>query len=354
MKKQDEARQIMNDEIKSHSDTAMRFEELYSQYKKNRFSTTFAYGRSKIHDLLLDTAKKLPASARILDVGCGTGEQISLLRKHGYAVYGLEPAEKMRTIAKERNSDTDILDSNALNLPFEDNIFDMVLAVEVLRYLHPRHQEESLDEIHRILKPGGVFFATLVSKYSLDDLTYYHFKRLKSRLWHSPPLYNHFTTPTLYIQLLSRHQFDDAQWYGRMFTPLRIAYILNQRIGEFLAPKFEKLEDHILKNKSISLFCGNIIVITRARKTKAPGCANLGICSSSPTLVPSLKTKRVSERPSSSIVRLKHIAFHRKSQTSIAKVKKRCAECACKRNTPSMPSWASPYIGRILNADCSN
>jgi len=266
MKKPDEPEQIMSNEIRSHSTAALRFEELYSEYKKSRFSTVFAYGRNKIHGLLLDSVKTLPVVERILDVGCGTGEQMYLLRQHGLTVYGLEPAEKMRLIAKKRNPDTDTLGGSALKMPFKDGVFDMVLAIEVLRYLHPRHQEESLDEIHRILKPGGIFFATLVSRYSLDDLAYYHFQRLKNQLSSSPSLYSHFTTPLSYTQLLLTHGFKNIQWYSRMFTLLRVAYILNQRIGEFLAPRFEKLEDRILRKKLISLFCGHLVVTARVQK----------------------------------------------------------------------------------------
>jgi len=266
MRKPGEPEQIMGNEIRSHSAAALKFDELYSEYKKSRFSTVFAYGRSKIHDLLLCSAKMLPVAERILDVGCGTGEQIHLLRQHGLAVYGLEPAEKMRVIAKNRNPGTDILGGSALKMPFKDGSFDMVLAVEVLRYLHPRHQEESLDEIRRVLKPSGIFFATLVSRYSLDDLVYYNFQRVKSHLSHSPPLYSHFTTPRSYGQLLLKHGFKDIQWHKRMSTLLRIVYLLNRSVGQLLAPKFERFENRILRRKFISLFCGHLVVIAGIRK----------------------------------------------------------------------------------------
>ena len=269
MRKQDDAQQIMSNEIKSHSDTASTFDELYYQYRKSRFSTVFAYGRSKIHELLFDSTKTLPTAGKILDVGAGTGEQTYLLRQRGFTVYALEPAHKMRTIAKKRNPNTDILGGSALDMPFRDNIFDMILAIEVLRYLHPNHQQESLNQIHRVLKPGGVFFATLVSRYSLDDVAYYHFKRLKNQLSHSSQLYSDFTTPASYTQSLLQHGFNDIQWHAKMSTLLRIIYILNRRIGESLAPKFEKLEDRILKKKFISLFCGHLTFTAKAKKDKS-------------------------------------------------------------------------------------
>jgi ubiquinone/menaquinone biosynthesis C-methylase UbiE len=268
VRSQDDAQQIMSHEIKSHSDAASTFNELYSQYGKSRCSTVFAYGRSKIHQLLFESVKTLPTAAKILDVGAGTGEQTYLLKQRGFTVYALEPARKMRTIAKKRNPDTPILGGSVLDMPFRDNTFDMILAIEVLRYLHPNHQAKSLSQIHRILKPSGIFFATLVSKYSLDDVAYYRFKRLKNRLSHSSQLYSHFTTPALYTQSLLQHGFNDIQWHAKMSTLLRVVYILNRRIGEFLAPKFEKLEDRILKKKFISLFCGHLVFTAKAKKDK--------------------------------------------------------------------------------------
>ena len=56
------------------------------------------------------------------------------IRKLGFVVSGLEPAVEMRRLAIATNPGVDIRDGSITALPYDDGTFDMVLALEVLRY----------------------------------------------------------------------------------------------------------------------------------------------------------------------------------------------------------------------------
>lgn len=95
----------------------------------------------------------------VLDVCCGTGDwTIQLAKKApGANVTGLDFSENMLEVAKskvEDYSNIDLLQGNAMDLPFEKDRFDFITIGFGLRNLPDYRQ--SIDEFYRVLKPGGV------------------------------------------------------------------------------------------------------------------------------------------------------------------------------------------------------
>ncbi len=90
---------------------------------------------------------------RTLSVGCGSGLFESILaRDHGITIRdGVEPAEGMAAIARERGLDVKI--APAEDLPHEDGTFDTVLMNGTPGYL--TDLSGAFREAHRVLKPGG-------------------------------------------------------------------------------------------------------------------------------------------------------------------------------------------------------
>jgi ubiquinone/menaquinone biosynthesis C-methylase UbiE len=160
--------------VEHHHAEADRFVQWYAEMAKSRFANPFAYGRAKIDRLIDECFKTLRDGARVLDVGCGTGEYVHRANELGFSACGVEPAEAMRKVAIEKNRTSTILDGVATRLPFPDNTFDLVIRIEVLRYLHRTANRQALREMHRVLKPDGMMFLTSVNKYALDGF-YLHY-----------------------------------------------------------------------------------------------------------------------------------------------------------------------------------
>ena len=96
----------------------------------------------------------------ILDVGCGGGATIKDLLKlsEESIIYGLDYAQKSIEISSLNNKDelnkrVFLKEGNVAQLPYEDNKFDLVTAVETV-YFWP-DITKGLEEIHRVLKTGG-------------------------------------------------------------------------------------------------------------------------------------------------------------------------------------------------------
>jgi ubiquinone/menaquinone biosynthesis C-methylase UbiE len=102
------------------------------------------------HGLLAD------ASGRVLEIGAGTGVNIS---HYGRSVESLvvtdpEPPmlRRLQDRAREQAPSAEVVEARAEDLPFEDASFDTVVSTLVLC---GADQERSLGEIRRVLRPGG-------------------------------------------------------------------------------------------------------------------------------------------------------------------------------------------------------
>jgi ubiquinone/menaquinone biosynthesis C-methylase UbiE len=92
---------------------------------------------------------------RILDVGCGSGPLTAALRDKGAIVSGFDRSTAMLDLARRRlGEDADLTVGDlAKPLPYDDAVFDDVVASLVLHYL--KDWTEPLAELRRVLKPGG-------------------------------------------------------------------------------------------------------------------------------------------------------------------------------------------------------
>ncbi len=103
----------------------------------------------------------IPSFRTILDVGCGTGALCSVLHQKGLEVTGIEPAEKMLSIAKRKTKGQDIrlLQGNALTgLPFEKNTFDVAIASYVAHGLLPEERKRLYKEMGRVTKEYVIIY----------------------------------------------------------------------------------------------------------------------------------------------------------------------------------------------------
>lgn len=91
---------------------------------------------------------------KILDIGCGRGEIVKQCSIKGAFVVGIDYSEAAVQIAKE-NGNQNILRASAAALPFPSSSFDKICFMEILEHLDDSDLEACIQEIKRILKPGG-------------------------------------------------------------------------------------------------------------------------------------------------------------------------------------------------------
>jgi ubiquinone/menaquinone biosynthesis C-methylase UbiE len=114
--------------------------------------------------LVLEFLKKIPVGS-MLEVGCGTGHWSAFFCENGFTVTGVDISEKMLDRAIHRQlPHCYFAPGNAEELIFQEHTFDHVAAMAVLEFV--QDQDRALNEIHRVLKPGGYFLVGALNKNS--------------------------------------------------------------------------------------------------------------------------------------------------------------------------------------------
>lgn len=120
-----------------------RFDSLHARFKREVASD----------DVRLRAVREVLNPLRgtaVLDLGCGKGRFASRLAAEGARVIGLDLSQAMLTAATGLSR----VRGTASRLPFTDQAFDSVIAIEVIEHLPS--VEQALAEVRRVLRPGGI------------------------------------------------------------------------------------------------------------------------------------------------------------------------------------------------------
>ena len=104
-------------------------------------------------DLLIGYLGKAPET--VVDMGCGTGLSTRIWKGKCSQVTGIEPSEDMLAVARGKTEEgISFLQAFSDHTSLPDNYADIVVCSQSFHWMEPR---STLDEVHRILKPRGVF-----------------------------------------------------------------------------------------------------------------------------------------------------------------------------------------------------
>ncbi len=117
--------------------------------------------RLKFFDRHIDWAGK-----RVLDLGCAGGFMAEAMAQRGAQVIGIDPAKEAIAAARSHaaQSGLDIRYDTGVGeaLPYDDAAFDAVVCVDVLEHVSDLGQV--LQEVARVLKPGGLFLYDTINR----------------------------------------------------------------------------------------------------------------------------------------------------------------------------------------------
>lgn len=139
---------------------------------KNLYVSEYARG-FYVRDVLRRYAPEFPLEgARVLDIGCGDAGVLIALAESGATATGIELDEKGlrrgKVRAEEHGVRVRLMAGVAEHLPFPDGSFDLVILDNVLEHVVDR--ERTLQEIRRVLDPGGLLYMVTPKPLSLYSL----------------------------------------------------------------------------------------------------------------------------------------------------------------------------------------
>lgn len=117
--------------------------------------------------IYLPWLKTIPAGAPVLDLGCGRGESLALLRDQGIPARGVDSSARMVSLCRERGLDALEGDLFGTLAGVEEGSLGAVVSFHVIEHLPPASLDRLVRLAYRALKPGGVLILETPSPLSL-------------------------------------------------------------------------------------------------------------------------------------------------------------------------------------------
>lgn len=126
----------------------------------------FLSRRRRVHDLLGDLSNQ-----RVFDMGCGTGSFFQELVAQGGEIVGADGALEMARMAKQHARDADpdkcrVLVSVIEQIGLSSHSVDAAICVGVIEYVE--NEDRAIQELIRVLKPGGTLIVTIPNAKCVD------------------------------------------------------------------------------------------------------------------------------------------------------------------------------------------
>lgn len=179
---------------------------------------------------LLRSFKGLAEDARILDVGCGDGFHLKLLRQYGKKSWVLEGIDMdERAVSKAKSSGLVVYTGSVESIDLPENSYDWAFIIQTIEHVENPHKV--LHGIKRLLKPGGKLLVVTDNTDSLD------FNLFKRRYWggyHFPRHWNLFNKNSL-AKLATKTDFD-IEVLETQVSPVNWAYSIHNWLVDNKAP----------------------------------------------------------------------------------------------------------------------
>jgi SAM-dependent methyltransferase len=194
---------------------------------------------------LLSCFKDLPADARILDVGCGDGFHLNLLREYGKKSWSLEGIDMdKRAVDMAKKSGLTVHRGSVETIDLPENNYDLAFMIQTIEHLEK--PVEVLQGIRKFLKPGGKLLIVTDNTGSLD------FKFSKKNYWggyHFPRHWNLFNRKSL-TKLAVKTGFEVAVFETQV-SPVNWVYTIHNWLVGHKAPRW--IIDRFTLKSTVSL-----------------------------------------------------------------------------------------------------
>jgi len=201
---------------------------------------------SLVARLFFKIPKEQRNKIRILDLGCGAGNNSKFLAENGFDVYGIDGSKSAIAVCRSRFKELDLKanfsQGDFFRLPYEENFFDLVIDRESLYSNRWKNIKKTVKEIHRTLNNRGSLINFI---YNSD-----HYDRGLGKAI-EPNTYGQFPKESCFYNAGAAH-FIDIKEMMELYVNFNVQNVMRHSLHEiYNKPKklFEYDEYIIIANK---------------------------------------------------------------------------------------------------------
>lgn len=200
------------------------------EFSAEHFGFVYKVRRRLEANRLLAWCRDLSEEARILDVGCGDGFHLGVLREFGKKTWTLEGVDAdQRAVRIGRKNDLTIHQGTLETIDLPENSYDLILLIQTVE--HIADPPELLRQIRTLLRPGGRVVIVTDNTDSMD------FTLSKKRYWggyHFPRHWYLFNKKT--IRRLAEKTAMEVESLTTQVSPVNWVYSIRNRLADKNAP----------------------------------------------------------------------------------------------------------------------
>ena len=196
-------------------------EELHFWYKARK---------NLIFNILNSVLKNYDKNRSILNIGCGTGTELEIIKQFG-SVVALDKNQSALSEVKKLNFETMQVDIEKYELPKE--YYNAICCFDCLEHL--KNDQKAIDNIYQSLKPGGYFIFSVPAfqfLFSSHDIAMEHFRRYGKK-------------EIKYKLEKSGFRVARLDYWNTLLFPVIVAIRLAKKIVYFVLPKEKKHKTEI-------------------------------------------------------------------------------------------------------------
>jgi 2-polyprenyl-3-methyl-5-hydroxy-6-metoxy-1,4-benzoquinol methylase len=194
----------------------------------------------------LSRCRNLPDNARILDVGCGDGFHLSLLREYGkknWTLEGIDLDRRAIKAATQSGLKVHLGSVEEIDLPNEN--YDLIFMIQTIE--HVEKPDAVLRAIHKLLRKGG---RLVIVTDNTDSIDFKFFRRHHWGGYHFPRHWNLFNRHSL--TKLAENKGFEIEDFTTIVSPVNWVYSIHNWLVDHKKPKW--LINRFTLKSSLSLF----------------------------------------------------------------------------------------------------
>jgi ubiquinone/menaquinone biosynthesis C-methylase UbiE len=247
--------------VRIHDEQAGLFAMRYQAMADDPYYDVFSYTRKKIDEVLDEQLAAVSGVARLLDVGCGTGHQLSKYAARGFVCAGCDPSLEMLSRARASNPDIHLARADARALPYPNAAFDVLLSIEVMRYLAT--PQDVLREFARVLAPGGLALVTFAPKFSTSLYPLVNKLTSRVRIGELSKVKQYFHTSQELQTMFRRAGFESVTVVPRFYGPFIHVNRINREAASRWLRRWERRDDAIGASGRFGNLSNLFVVVAR-------------------------------------------------------------------------------------------